>query len=167
MTAISLTGFGTELFYQNCHYTVISRNIKHESPDFLKYVVVIVGVCSQAETINVSVTQATMLSPTLFLLHFNRMLYNNSIHCYADDRTVDIIYAGRVNISRAQVDENQNRLVSGIETSLVKVSQCEQNLISLNPHKTQACALSTKNNPFIKVLICRNNSLLSLTTLIF
>ena len=41
-----------------------------------------------------------VLSPTLFLLHINNMLEDSSIHCYADDSTVDAIYSGRASLYR-------------------------------------------------------------------
>ena len=80
-----------------------------------------------------------MLSPTLFLLHINDMLQISSIRCYADDSTGDAYYTGRANISRENVIENRNRLVSEIETSLRRISD--------HPTKTQVCVFTVKKLP--------------------
>ncbi|CAK1580278.1 unnamed protein product [Parnassius mnemosyne] len=84
--------------------------------------VVVDGACSDYKPINAGVPQGCVLSPTLFLLHINDMLLTGNIHCYADDSTGDALYTGRANISRENVAEYRNKLVSEIESFLNKVS---------------------------------------------
>ncbi|CAK1582304.1 unnamed protein product [Parnassius mnemosyne] len=78
------------------------------------------------------------------------MLLTGSIHCYADDRTGDALYAGRANISRENVAEYRDKLVSEVESLLNKVSDWGRlNLVQFNPQKTQVCAFTAKKNPFV------------------
>ena len=58
----------------------------------------------------------------LFFLHINDMLEDSSIHCYADDSTVDAVYAGQPSLSRENVDQCRNKLVCFVEASLENVS---------------------------------------------
>ena len=44
---------------------------------------------SEHMLVNAGVPQACVLSPTLLILHINDKLEDSSIHCYADDSTVD------------------------------------------------------------------------------
>lgn len=105
--------------------------------------VVVDGECSDSLSVNAGVPQGCVLSPTLFLLHINDMLQISGIHCYADDSTGDAYYTGRANISRENVIENRNRLVSEIETSLRRISDWgELNLFQFNPTKTQVGVFS-------------------------
>nr|XP_037877023.1 uncharacterized protein LOC110384916 [Bombyx mori] len=54
------------------------------------------------------------------------------------------------NISRDHVDECRNKLVSEIESSLVKISDWGGlNLVQFNPSKTQVCAFTAKKAPFV------------------
>ncbi|CAK1593568.1 unnamed protein product [Parnassius mnemosyne] len=86
----------------------------------------------------------------LFLLHINDMLLTGSIHCYADDSTGDALYTGRANISRENVAEYRDKLVSEVESLLNKVSDWGRlNLFQFNPQKTQVCAFTAKKNPFV------------------
>lgn len=112
--------------------------------------VVVDGACSDSKSVNAGVPQGCVLSPTLFLLHINDMLQSGSIHCYADDSTGDAVYTGRTNISRENVIESRNKLVSEIETSLGEVSDWGRlNLVQFNPTKTQVCAFTAKKIPFV------------------
>ncbi|CAH2041149.1 unnamed protein product, partial [Iphiclides podalirius] len=112
--------------------------------------VVVAGACSDPKFVNAGVPQGCVLSPTLFLLHINDMLQISSVHCYADDSTVDVSYTGRANISRENVYERRNKLVSEVETLLTKVSDWGRlNLVQFNPDKTQVCALTAKKSPFV------------------
>lgn len=89
------------------------------------------------------------MSSTLFLLHINDILTIGSIHCYADDSTVDTFYTGRANIPRSRLEESRIRLVSELETKLARVSDWgRQNLVQFNPTKTQVCAFTAKKTPF-------------------
>ncbi|CAK1584849.1 unnamed protein product [Parnassius mnemosyne] len=112
--------------------------------------VVVDGACSDYKPINAGVPQGCVLSPTLFLLHINDMLLTGSIHCYADDSTGDALYTGRANISRENVAEYRDKLVSEVESLLNKVSDWGRlNLVQFNPQKTQVCAFTAKKNPFV------------------
>ncbi|CAK1584682.1 unnamed protein product [Parnassius mnemosyne] len=84
--------------------------------------VVVDGACSDYKPINAGVLQGCVLSPSLFLLHINYMLQTGSIHCYADDSTGGALYTGRANISRENVAEYRNKLVSEVESLLNNVS---------------------------------------------
>ncbi|CAK1592983.1 unnamed protein product [Parnassius mnemosyne] len=78
------------------------------------------------------------------------MLLTGNIHCYADDSTGDALYTGRANISRENVAEYRNKLVSEVESLLDKVSDWGRlNLVQFNPQKTQVCAFTAKKNPFV------------------
>lgn len=122
--------------------------------------VVVDGSCSESKPVNAGVPQGCVLSPTLFLLHINDMLFNSSIHCYADDSTVDASYQGRANISQANVNECRNSLVSEVETSLDLVSNWGlRNLVQFNPKKTQVCAFTAKKNPFVVSPLFQSTSL--------
>ena len=115
--------------------------------------VVVDGSCSDRRSVNAGVPQGCVLSPTLFLLHINDMLQTSNIRCYADDSTGDALYTGRANISRANVDECRNKLVSEVEASLHQVSNWGKlNLVQFNPKKTQVCAFTAKKNPFVTPL---------------
>lgn len=109
------------------------------------------GHCSDKLPINAGVPQGSVLSPTLFLLHINDMLaHNASVHCYADDSTVDAYYTAPANASRSLVEEGRARLVSEIEDSLERVSEWGRlNLVQFNPSKTQVCAFTAKKSPFV------------------
>jgi hypothetical protein len=112
--------------------------------------VVVDGACSDSLSVNAGVPQGCVLSPTLFLLHINDMLQTCSIHCYADDSTGDASYTGRTNISRDDVIECRNKLVSDIEASLEEVSEWGRlNLVRYNPTKTQVCAFTAKKSAFV------------------
>ncbi|CAG5057889.1 unnamed protein product [Parnassius apollo] len=111
--------------------------------------VVVDGASSDCKPINAGVPQGCVLSPTLFLLHINDMLHTRNIHCYADDSTGDALYTGRANISRENVSECRDKLVSEVESLLDRVSDWGRlNLVQFNPQKTQVCALTAKKNPF-------------------
>ncbi|CAK1599159.1 unnamed protein product [Parnassius mnemosyne] len=78
------------------------------------------------------------------------MLLTSSIHCYADDSTGDALYTGRANISRENVAEYPDKLVSEVEYLLYKVSEWGRlNLVQFNPQKTQFCTFTAKKNPFV------------------
>ncbi|CAK1592510.1 unnamed protein product [Parnassius mnemosyne] len=78
------------------------------------------------------------------------MLLTGNIHCYADESTGDALYTGRANISRKNVTEYRNKLVSEVESLLEKVSDWGRlNLVQFNPQKTQVCAFTAKKNPFV------------------
>ncbi|CAK1595166.1 unnamed protein product [Parnassius mnemosyne] len=78
------------------------------------------------------------------------MLLTGNIHCYADDSTGDALYTGRANISRENVAEYRNKLVSEVESLLDKVSDWGRiNLVQFNPQKTQVCAFTAKKNSFV------------------
>lgn len=80
------------------------------------------GLCSETMLINTGVPQGSVLSPTLYILHINYMLLTSDIHCYADDSTGDRDrYTGRANVSRQQVEEDRQELVSTY--SLEQVSE--------------------------------------------
>ena len=112
--------------------------------------VVVEGFCSECMPVNAGVPQGCVLSPTLFLLHINDMLKDSSIHCYADDSTVDAVYSGRTSLSRENAEQCWNKLVSSDEASLENVSiRGKKNLVQCNPLKTQVCALTTKKPPFV------------------
>ncbi|XP_063540969.1 uncharacterized protein LOC134749894 [Cydia strobilella] len=112
--------------------------------------VVVDGECSDSMSVNAGVPQGCVLSPTLFLLHINDMLQISGIHCYADDSTGDASYTGRTNISRENVIESRNKLVSEIETSLKEISEWGRlNLVRFNPAKTQVCAFTAKKLEFV------------------
>ncbi|CAG4978252.1 unnamed protein product [Parnassius apollo] len=112
--------------------------------------VVVDGASSDCKPINAGVLQGCVLSPTLFLLHINDMLHTRNIHCYADDSTGDALYTGRANISRENVSECRDKLVSEVESLLDSVSDWGRlNLVQFNPQKTQVCALTAKKNPFV------------------
>ncbi|CAG5046898.1 unnamed protein product [Parnassius apollo] len=112
--------------------------------------VVVDGASSDCKPINAGVPQGCVLSPTLFLLHINNMLQTRNIHCYADDNTGDALYTGRDNISRENVSECRNKLVSEVESLLNRVSDWGRlNLVQFNPQKTQVCTLTAKKNPFV------------------
>ena len=112
--------------------------------------VVVDGECSDSMFVNAGVPQGCVLSPTLFLLHINDMLQISGTHCYADDSTGDAFYTGRANISRENVIESRNKLVSEIETSLEKVSEWGRlNLVQFNPTKTQVCVFTAKKQPLV------------------
>ncbi|CAH2103625.1 unnamed protein product [Euphydryas editha] len=66
------------------------------------------------------------------------MLQTSGMPCYADHITRDALYRGRSNISREQVDECRNKLVSEIKSLLAKVSQWGQlNIVQFYPKKAQ------------------------------
>ena len=73
------------------------------------------GFCSKHMAVNAGVPRGCVLSPTLFLLHINVMLEDSSIHCYADDSTVDSVYSGRASLSRENAKQCRNKLVSRLE----------------------------------------------------
>ena len=107
--------------------------------------------------VNAGVPQGCVLFPRLFLLHINDMLEDSSIHCYADDSTVDAVYSGPASISRENVEQCRNKLVSSVEASLDNVSSWgERNLVHFNPLKTQVCALTTRKIPFILLPVFQN-----------
>ena len=58
----------------------------------------------------------------MFLLHINDMLEDSSIHCYADDSTVDTVYSGRASLSRGNAEQSRNKLVPSVEASLDNIS---------------------------------------------
>ncbi|CAK1594049.1 unnamed protein product [Parnassius mnemosyne] len=90
------------------------------------------------------------------------MLQASSIHCYADDSTGDALYTGRANISRENVAEYRNKLVSEVESLLSKVSDWGRlNLVQFNPQKTQVCAFTAKKNPFVVSPQFQDTSLLA------
>ncbi|CAK1599533.1 unnamed protein product [Parnassius mnemosyne] len=112
--------------------------------------VVVDSACSDYKSINAGIPQDCMLSPTLFLLHINDMLLTGNIHCYADDSTGDALYTSRANISRENVAEYWDKLVSEVESLLNKVSDWGRlNLVQFNSQKTQICAITAKKNPFV------------------
>lgn len=112
--------------------------------------VVVDGACSDSKSVNAGVPQGCVLSPTLFLLHVNDMLQISGIHCYADDSTGDALYTGHSNISRENVIECRNKLVSEVENTLSKVSDWgRRNLVQFNPSKTQVCAFTAKKLPLV------------------
>ncbi|CAG5032880.1 unnamed protein product [Parnassius apollo] len=66
------------------------------------------------------------------------------------DSTGDALYNGRANISRENVSECRDKLVSEVESLLDRVSDWGRlNLVQFNPQKTQVCALTAKKNPFV------------------
>lgn len=87
---------------------------------------------------------------TLFLLHINDILHKRDIHCYADDSTGDAFYNGCANISRENVIESRNKLVSEMEACLNEISDWGRlNLVRFNPSKTQVCAFTAKKIPWV------------------
>ena len=79
--------------------------------------------------------QGCELSPSLFLLHINDMLKDSSIHCYADDNTVEAVYSGRASLSRVNVDQCRSKLVFSVEASLQNDSLWgERNMIQFNQY---------------------------------
>ena len=116
------------------------------------------GFCSEHMPVNASVSQGCVLPPTLFLLHINDMLEDSTIHCYADNSTVDPVRPGRASLSQKNVDQSRNKFVSSVEVSLGNVSSWgKRNLVRFNPKKTQVCAFTTKrshlsNRQFSKAL---------------
>ena len=67
-------------------------------------ITVVNGFCSGYMPVNVGVPQGCVLSPKLLLLYINDMLKDSSIHCYADDSTVNAVYFGRASLCRENVD---------------------------------------------------------------
>ncbi|RVE47192.1 hypothetical protein evm_008160 [Chilo suppressalis] len=118
------------------------------------------GACSDSKSVNAGVPQGCVLSPTLFLLHINDMHQIDGIHCYADDSTGDALYTGRANISRENVIECRNKLVSEVETLLNRVTNWGRlNLVQFNPTKTQVCAFTAKKIPFVVSPLFENTPL--------
>ena len=110
--------------------------------------------------VNAGIPQCSVLSPTLSLLHINDMLENSSIHCYADDSTVDAVYSSRASLSRENAEQCRNKLMSSIEASPDNVSSwSEKNFVQFYPLKTHICLLTTKKIPFIVSPVFQNTSL--------
>ena len=108
--------------------------------------------------VNAGIPQGCVVSPVL--LHINDMLENSSIHCYADDSTVDAVYSSRASLSRENAEQCRNKLMSSIEASLDNVSsRGERNFVQFYPLKTQICLLTTKKIPFIVSPVFQNTSL--------
>ncbi|XP_050668852.1 uncharacterized protein LOC126968081 [Leptidea sinapis] len=88
------------------------------------------------------------------------MLDTANMHCYADDSTGDAVYTGHAGLSRENVDQCREKLVSSIESSLEKVAEWGKlNLVQFNPQKTQVCAFTTKKTPFAVSPLFENISL--------
>ena len=67
---------------------------------------------------------------TLFLLHIHEMLMDPNIYCYADFSTVDAVHSGFPGLSRENIDQCRNKLVSSVEDASKMLQKCLGNVSS-------------------------------------
>lgn len=110
--------------------------------------VVIDGCSSDLMAIDAGVPQGSVLSATLFLLHINDLL-KPGIVGYADDSTVTERYLSSARVGGEEVRSLREAMVERTNLTLSFVSQWgDNNLVSFNAAKTQACLFSAKRSPF-------------------
>lgn len=103
--------------------------------------IVVNGACSDSMSVNASVPQSCVLSPTLFLLHINNMLQVSGIIVMRMTARVMPFIPAEPTFSRGDVTGSRNILVF----SLDRISEWGRlNLVQFNPSKTQVCAFTTK-----------------------
>lgn len=109
--------------------------------------VVIDGCSSDLMAIDAGVPQGSVLSATLFLLHINDLLIPGIVG-YADDSTVVERYLSGAKTSSDEVRLLREAMVERMNATLSLVSQWgDNNLVSFNTTKTQACLFSAKKSP--------------------
>ncbi|KAJ2947549.1 hypothetical protein O0L34_g17337 [Tuta absoluta] len=110
--------------------------------------VVVDGCSSDLMAIDAGVPQGSVLSATLFLLHINDLL-RHGIVGYADDSTVSERYLTGAGTSGDEIRSLRKAMVERTDLTLSLVSQWgDDNLVSFNATKTQACLFTAKRSPF-------------------
>ena len=110
--------------------------------------VVVDGCSSDPMAINAGVPQGSVLSATLFLLHINDLLQPGIVG-YADDSTVSERYLSSAKTSGDEVRSLREAMVERTDLALSLVSQWgDNNLVSFNATKTQACLFTAKKSKF-------------------
>ncbi len=109
---------------------------------------VVDSYCSKPNSINSSVPQGSVLSPTLFLLFINDISITEcSIHSYADDSTLHYSstfksHLSQIGLHNAQLDATE-RLASNLS---IIFDWGRRNLVSFNASKTLFLHLSTRHH---------------------
>ncbi|KAJ2941189.1 hypothetical protein O0L34_g10419 [Tuta absoluta] len=110
--------------------------------------VVVDGCSSDLMAIDAGVPQGSVLSATLFLLHINDLL-RHGIVGYADDSTVSERYLTGAKTSGDEIRSLRKAMAERTDLTLSLVSQwSDDNLVSFNATKTQACLFTAKRSPF-------------------
>jgi len=111
--------------------------------------VLVDGYSSNIHNINAGVPQGSVLSPTLFIIFINDLLFStiNPIHSYADDSTLVASYDfGKKSLATPQsVASNRANILASINNDLLKISNWGLvNRVDFNASKTQCCLISRK-----------------------
>lgn len=116
--------------------------------------VVVDGMSSDIFPINTSVSQGSILAPTLFLFHINDLLGKTScsVHSFADDSTLQISFSSRVPTSTRKSKNQRDLSVNNINDDLAKIIERGNILAEFNASKTQGCLFS-KNIQMSRVTI--------------
>lgn len=103
--------------------------------------VVVDGMSSDIFPINASVSQGSILAPTLFLFHINDLLGKTScsVHSFADDSTFQTSFSSRVPTSTRKSKIQRDLSVNNINDDLAKIIERGNILAEFNASKTQGC----------------------------
>ncbi len=110
---------------------------------------VVNGYCSSPKAINSGVPQGSVLSPTLFLLFINDLLFSTTcpIYSYADDFTLHYSTSFISRPSQQALQASRLDAAEHLSSDLSIISNWgKRNLVSFNFSKTQFLYISTRHN---------------------
>ena len=111
--------------------------------------VVLDGTTSKRYDINAGVPQGSALSPVLFLIYINDLLYltSNPIHGFADDSTLHHSYKFDKVPKKEDVEKARRTMIDTLCSDVALIMEWgRQNRVEFNLNKTQACRFSHKRS---------------------